>query len=181
MITACLVTRGDVDLAPIADTLIFPVIVWNNRIEENFGVYGRYKAMERADTEFVYFQDDDCVVPPETQAALAERAAPGRLVANMEHGRESQPYPWLGWGSIARRVDVQRALDAYLDGYDGDMEGFRMVGCDIAVASQIPSERLYLPFEHLRYAFDAQKRVFGHPEHEARKREAYERVSALCS
>lgn len=87
-VSAIIVTRGDVDLAPILDS--FPTewerIVWDNghygwphvNIYKDgndwrpnghshgeitdLAVYGRYAAIEHTEAELIYVQDDDCVV-----------------------------------------------------------------------------------------------------------------------
>ena len=42
-VTACLVTRGDVDMTPIYESLIFPtVILWDNSKRQDWKVAGRY-------------------------------------------------------------------------------------------------------------------------------------------
>jgi hypothetical protein len=86
-VTAIIVTRGDVDLTPILDSL--PVewerIVWDNGYHgwphvnhykdgndwrpdgvpgevHDLSVYGRYAAIQYASNDLIYVQDDDCVV-----------------------------------------------------------------------------------------------------------------------
>ena len=63
-VTAVLVTRGDVDLAPVLASLppAWEVIVWDNSVREDLAVYGRYAALEEVATALVYCQDDDCIV-----------------------------------------------------------------------------------------------------------------------
>lgn len=79
-VSAIIVTRGDVDLAPIVES--FPSewqrVIYNNGAsvctvndpdgrEDHFTVpdlkvYGRYAAIEFAGNEIIYVQDDDCIV-----------------------------------------------------------------------------------------------------------------------
>lgn len=92
-VSACIVTRGDVDLTPILDSLppAWERIVWDNSKEErDIAVYGRYEAaFERATHPIVYVQDDDCVLGPEAFVELraawrsVERFTRDALVANM--------------------------------------------------------------------------------------------------
>jgi len=103
-VSACLVTRGDVDLDEIVESLapFAEVIVWDNGVQEDFAVYGRYKAIERASSPVVYVQDDDCIIDP---AAVCARYEPGTLVANMPVGRW-RDYPdsaLVGWGAVFDR------------------------------------------------------------------------------
>jgi hypothetical protein len=84
-VSAIIVTRGDVDIVPILDSLPaeWEVLVWDNgrgsisrRVSKHLlarivtgegelpdlAVYGRYRAIEYATNDLIYVQDDDCVV-----------------------------------------------------------------------------------------------------------------------
>lgn len=116
-VTACLVTRGDVDLQPIIDSLIDyrDVIVWDNTVRPDWKVAGRYWAALAADTDWVYWQDDDTIVPVETQERLLEESGSDDIVANWGHGDNPDGYDdlplvcggaiadkWSAWNCIAR-------------------------------------------------------------------------------
>lgn len=88
-VSACLVTRGDVDMQPVLDSLPpeWEVIVYNNHSQydnaatvwrfttpdrewepnacgalSDLAVYGRYAAIEHATHDLIYVQDDDVIV-----------------------------------------------------------------------------------------------------------------------
>ena len=63
-VDAVMVTRrGPVDAGVMATLDGFRrVIVWDNSEQADLKVLGRWQAAAAAETEFVYFQDDDCVV-----------------------------------------------------------------------------------------------------------------------
>ena len=85
-VTAIIVTRGDVDLTQIIQSIPkdWQCLVWNNGSEklldydlanhyttfsratwfevEDLSVYGRYAAIEHAVGDLIYVQDDDCIV-----------------------------------------------------------------------------------------------------------------------
>src|SRR5689334_21850077 len=80
-VSACLVTRGDVPMQPILDSLPgeWEKIVWDNKqgpygIDPNgeqiwvrayrgdLSVYGRYAAIEFATGDLIWVQDDDVIV-----------------------------------------------------------------------------------------------------------------------
>lgn len=83
-VTACLVTRGDVDMQPILDSLPdeWERVIWNNAIPtvhhfkdandwrpdgahysvSDLSVYGRYAAIQSASHDLIYVQDDDAIV-----------------------------------------------------------------------------------------------------------------------
>lgn len=154
-VTACIVTRGDVDLTPILDSLIFTkVVVWNNSIrEKDVGTFGRYCAAEEAETDAVYFQDDDVIVPRTAQRSLLKLYTPGTLLSNMEEERnrfEFSQLVWCGWGSLTERRLYRDAFARW--GADDD-RWFRLVGCDVVFAMLTPSQRVDLGTRHLEYAF----------------------------
>ncbi len=110
-VSAIIVTRGDVDLAPVLDSLPdkWERIVWDNGLPTcsvyanaddwrgngisgratDLSVYGRYAAIEYASHDLIYVQDDDVIVSePEKIADTWGRHALEReyldyLVANM--------------------------------------------------------------------------------------------------
>lgn len=112
MVTAIIVTRGDVDLEPVLSSLPkeWELLVWSNNENpylnlgrdnthavvvggKDLAVYGRYAAIEYARNDLIYVQDDDCVVSdPAAFPKLWELAG---------------SYPWDGrtdepWGSDPR-------------------------------------------------------------------------------
>jgi hypothetical protein len=93
-VSAIIVTRGDVGLRPIIDSLPheWEIVVWDNGAHqisvnnhereeplwypcEDLAVYGRYAAIEHASHDLIYLQDDDCIVSdPQAIAGAWERA-----------------------------------------------------------------------------------------------------------
>ncbi len=108
-VTACLVTRGDVDMRPIIDSLIFDnVIIWDNSRDPDWKVAGRYMAALRARNDLVYWQDDDTIVSPGVQRELLREFSPADddIVANWGHGENPAGYddlPLVCGGAIAYR------------------------------------------------------------------------------
>lgn len=111
-VSAVLLTRGDVDLAPICRNLnVFDeVVIWNNNPLNNHApelaaraeraanvadvvwantenrdllVYGRYAALRACRNPIAYVQDDDCVLDSDAIAALVDLYQPGHVVCNM--------------------------------------------------------------------------------------------------
>jgi hypothetical protein len=100
----------------ILDNLIFDnVVVWDNSRMPDWKVAGRYMATLQADTDLVYWQDDDVIVPAETQEELCgEYAWP--IVANWFHGDEPAGYddlPLVGGGAVASSTAMWDAVDRY--------------------------------------------------------------------
>jgi hypothetical protein len=83
-VSAIIVTRGNVDLGPVLDSLPadWETLVWDNsgQIEashvlaryakilqdKDLSVYGRYAAIPYAKHDLIYVQDDDCIVSDPT-------------------------------------------------------------------------------------------------------------------
>lgn len=147
-VTACLVTRGDVDLAPILDTLIFDqIIIWGADREE-LRVYGRYAATLEATTPVVYYQDDDVIVPAATQRALLSEYEPGVLIANYGHGETPDGYDDMALvhaGAIIDRDLPARAFARYLERWPRD-EGF-LREADMIAGTLAPHKHVFLPHE----------------------------------
>ncbi len=118
-VAACLVTRGDVPLDDITESIPdhWEVVVWDNSKRDDLAVYGRYAAFELTDAEFIYVQDDDCVLEPEAFEKLELLAVHNTLVANMPE-RFRQYYPdscLVGFGAIFERDLPFRAFDRFDD------------------------------------------------------------------
>lgn len=109
-VTPVLVTKGDGDISEVRESLEAAFgtrpLVWDNaRHETDRKVYGRFLAAASAPTEYVYVQDDDCLIDA---ARLCREYDPqsGELLCNMLPGhRDAYARCWpgislVGWGSI---------------------------------------------------------------------------------
>ena len=160
--TVCLVTRGDQPemVARIRESLIFPeVIVWDNSVDPDWKCAGRYMAAALSRTALVYFQDDDVIVPAETQQALLDRFvhADTDIVANWGHGDNPDGYddlPLVCGGAVADKWAVWDAIRAYREHWPLDTEF--MYEADFAVGV------LYRSFEHLHLPFHIEMPVAQH-------------------
>lgn len=109
-VTACLVTRGDQPdmLERILDSLIFDkVIIWDNSRRDDMKTAGRYHATLEADTPVVFYQDDDVVVPRNTQRALLRAYEPGVPTCVYGHGEATGGYhdlPLVCGGALIDRL-----------------------------------------------------------------------------
>lgn len=183
-VTACLVTRGDVDLDPILDTLIFPeVIVWDNSERPDWKVAGRYLAALESDTELVYFQDDDTIVPEATQLELVESfddAISAEIVANWGHGEDHAGYddlPLVCGGAIARKSACWDAIIRY--GAEHPLDDAFMYECDFVVGVLYENwEHVHLPFEIRDVAYNG-KRLADEPWQRDLKLEMTTRARAI--
>lgn len=155
-VTAVVVTRGDVDLTPVLDSIIFETVVWDNLQHHiDLGSFGRYvAAVALTRTPVIYFQDDDCIVPPEAQEALLGVYEPGLLVANMEAGwGAGHPY-WIlpGWGSLSDRDLPTQAFCKWCDA--GHSDESAVEGCDVIFPVLTPGKRYDFGRRDLAYAHE---------------------------
>ena len=148
-VTACLVTRGDVPQL-IADRvdqfrrLGMQVAVWDNSVETDKKVYGRYMAAERANTAAVFFQDDDIVLTDEQILNILEHYEPGVLVSNMyDEWIESMGYTDLAMVGLGAVCDNGLWRDSFLRFIEeyGDSEERLLLDPDFIFGTLTPYRR----------------------------------------
>jgi hypothetical protein len=153
-VTACLVTRGDHDITEIVESwpAHWEQVIWDNSQERDMKVYGRYEAIDRAQTDVVFVQDDDCVLPSWSFTQLVAAYKPGVLVANM-------PEPFrahytdsclLGFGAIFdKRLPWQSFSRLKVNDYPQDFE----YECDVYFTALAPKmEWVDVQYENLPWA-----------------------------
>ena len=159
-VTAVIVTRGDVDLTPVIDSLIFPTVsIWNNADRPTDQMtYGRVLAANLAPTEVIYSQDDDLIHSRENQMRILEAYDEELMVGCMwpewsdgarrqgiENGYDDLVFP--GSGSISHRDTWLDAIDKYLDLYPED--DFFRLWSDTLIGVIAPTRQLDLRFDEL--------------------------------
>lgn len=159
--TAVIVTRGDVDLAPVLDSLPaeWPVVVWDNsKREEDLKVYGHFAALIEVQTEYVYMQDDDAICPAQAVLDAWRPEYADKILLNVPDGET----PWISWGSIFHKDLPWPALSAYQDAYPRD-DDF-LLWCDVIFSTLTPWVNVDLGADHLDYAYAAY-RMWKQPNH----------------
>lgn len=154
-VTAVLITRGDQPdmIRRILESLLpyGEIIVWDNSVRDNRRIFSRFLAMSEAAGEVCYTQDDDCLVPPDTQRALLGAYEPGVIVSNYGHGDNDGGYgdlPLPCGGALYPVAESWGAIDAYREEYGlhtwgRDEDAY----CDFLVGVLTPFKQLRLPFE----------------------------------
>ena len=139
--TAVLVTRGDVDLAPIVESLPkeWPKFIWDNSQQHDYKVFGHFAALEHVLTDYVYFQDDDAICPAAELLEAWDERRHGDLVFLNERDGET---PWISWGAICRRDLPMRAINWYVDMYG--MSEDVLYWCDLILTQLAPWENVDL-------------------------------------
>lgn len=184
-VTACLVTKGDRpdELDRIIDSLIFDqVIVWDNSVRDHdWKCAGRYMAAAEASTRFVYFQDDDVLVPPETQRALMAAWEPGVPTATYAHGLTPDGYddlPLVCAGAIVEPGMCADAISRYAEEWPlDDAFGYE---ADFVVGVLYPwFKHVRLPFEILMEVAQSPERLCNQPWQRALKLEVAGRARLI--
>lgn len=186
-VSAVIVTRGDVDLTPVLDSLIFSdVVVWDNSKEPvDQMTYGRVLALERAKYPIVFSQDDDIIHSRENQIRIVyEGYQPGVLTGCMwpewsagakaqgiENGYDDLVF--CGSGSVYDKSVPLDAIAQYLEHYPED--DFFRLWCDTIVGVIAPINHLPIHFDALPCAED-ETRMCNLPDAVALKTEAIRRA-----
>lgn len=148
-VSAVLVTRGNVDLAPIVRSLPFDdIVVWDNSQREDLGLYGRYAGIAEAKHDVIYVQDDDLLCTRTLE--MVEHYEPGRVLVNWQ-GAYDIPFP--GRGSLFDRGLPEKVFALYRQHFTAD-RWFTHFGCDGIFALLADTKVGDFGFEHLPHAFD---------------------------
>ncbi len=184
-VTAVIVTRGDVDLTPVLESLIFDdVIVWDNSVEADLKTLGRYAAIAMGRNTVYYSQDDDIIHTPENQLRIISEYKPGVLTGCMwpewslgayQQGIQNgyDDLVFAGSGSVWDGQTVRTALDSYLDHFPSD--DFCNLWADTIVGVIAPTKQLDIRFDALPCAED-DNRMCNLPDAVAQKTEAITRA-----
>lgn len=180
-VTACIVTRGDVDLQPIIDSLVFgEVIVWDNSVRADWKCAGRYMAAMEAATDLVYWQDDDTIVPLDTQLELLAIYEGEDCLAVWGHGETPDGYddlPLVCGGAIADRWKAWAAILKYGAEYGLDTDF--MYEADFVVGTLYRYwKHIHLPFEIRDVAYNGH-RLADEPWQKQLKRDVTDRARTL--
>jgi len=180
-VSAVIVTRGDIDLSPVLDSLPYPdVVVWNNsaRNREDLKTYGRYAALPECANDVVFFQDDDIVLLDHD--ALLSAYEPGVIVANMSDGwwqnRDLHDSVFVGAGAILDRSIPRRAFEKYDSMFPRDEVFFLYPEAMVTIPSRI--KRVDLPLEVLPWGY-APNRMNAQPWFEEWMAESIRRGRAV--
>jgi len=193
-ISAVLVTKGDVDLSPILESLPFDdIVVWDNSKRKlDVKVYGRYLGIAEAKHEWIYVQDDDCVVPVREFIERAEKGA-GPLspicdnrmtqeeiacnIPSPGHRRAYAPLgiSLVGWGALFHR-NLRFCFDRYFGVLPFDDLFYRE--CDRVFTALNPFFELDLPIRRLEYESNSD-RMWKQPGHGDDLRKILHRIAAV--
>lgn len=161
-VSACLVTRGDVPMDPILETLPkdWEVCIWDNGDPNttDLKIFGRFMAAQYAAHDLIYFQDDD-VLFREHATLLGEytqyRYGQERdllLVVDAHGGNYGgfEDLAFTGAGSIVSKVCITQTLDKWFSvwPFNPDDQGF-LYEVDAVFGILAPSVQIGLPYTRL--------------------------------
>lgn len=151
-VSACLVTRGNVPMQPIIDTLGWcdEILVWDNRVEIDLKVFGRYECVKRASNSVIYWQDDD-VIFTEHEKLLAAYD-PDYHTANNAHGPNTGGYDDLALsaaGALINRALIQPAWEEWFDHYPSLTNDGMLYEADFIFGILTPFKQIDLPYTRL--------------------------------
>lgn len=167
-VTACIATRGDVDMQPILDSLPdgWEKVVWDNSRVPDLGPYGRFAAIEDASNSLVYVQDDDVIVS-DPQAIVDAWERDDHVVCNMP--QEFRPHyhdsAMVGFGGCFHRDLPARTFARYLRYTETSVDDplFLRESCRILTCIA-PRVLVDVPVTSLPYANDS-TRLWKQPGH----------------
>jgi hypothetical protein len=192
-VSAVIVTRGDVDLTQIIDSLtdagIPDVIVWDNSVREDVAVYGRYLGIEDAKHDLIYVQDDDVLHTPDGIREMIRAHDPeGNLVVfdgpdsyvtcNMPANFRKQSFyaehALVGFGAVFHRDLPREAFERWAH-YHWTQDGsapaelhphgeFFHRRCDLVFTALTPRVLVDVLYEDMPWA-SAPNRMWMRPEH----------------
>lgn len=115
-VSAVIVTRGDVDLTPVIDSIPYAeIVIWDNSRREDLKTFGRYAAIEETTRPVIFFVDDDIRFTGHDE--LMAEYEPGVILANMSpgwvNGRDLHDSVFVGAGALLDRDVPARAFTKY--------------------------------------------------------------------
>ncbi len=186
-VSAVIVTKGNVDLTPVLESLIFDdVVVFDNSANAfDQKTYGRViGARSMARNPFIYSQDDDIIHTPVNQArilyAYEEGFMSGCMWPDWSAGSKKQGIPngyddlvFPGSGSISEISLWEDCVDEYLA--EWPMDDFFRLWSDTIIGIIAPTHQLDIRFEALPCA-DDEDRMANMPDGVEQKTEAIRRA-----
>lgn len=197
-VSAVIVTRGDVSLAEVLDSLPRSwekIVVDNSQEQQDFMVYGRYVGCARASNDLIYVADDDVIVSdPEhlvkvwnsmiTTASGRSEKMTNHVVCNMPEEFRHDFYTHhalVGFGAVFHRAIVEPTFQKYLGphGYMTRMLNREFLRtCDIPFTALNPRVLVDVPKENLPWC-NADNRMWTQPSHYTERMGVLDRIRKL--
>lgn len=156
-VSACLVTRGNVPMDEVVDSLPYGQIrTWDNSKYVDMKVFGRYcAAADFARYDTIYFQDDDVLFYEHDK--LMSAYEPDMLVANNAHGPNHGGYndmALLAAGSLVTKRMIDETWRKWFDVHPGPPDDGVLYEADFIFGILVQKwKQIDLPYQRL-YADD---------------------------
>lgn len=159
-IDAVLVTTGTRPLQQVLESLqrFRKTIVWDNT-HANLKIFGRYVAAATLSTSrVVYVQDDDCLVPPDSQDAIIANWGWERISLNFPEGNRVNyagvhgNIALVGFGAVFDKRLATDAFNKYFSNFR--MDELFLRECDRVFTALTPWQSVDVPKENRPWAGD---------------------------
>lgn len=179
-VSAVLVTKGDVDLSEILDSIrsagVHDIVVWNNaERDRDLSCYGRYAGIVDARNLYVFHQDDDLIAPVGEILACYDPVKDDRVI--VANNRPDESWPLTAMGTLFRR-DLADCFQPYIDAYGEDDDFYRV--SDVVFAYMNAYRRITVGYRDLPWAATPE-RMHLQPDHYVVRERARDRTLALVS
>lgn len=171
--TAVIVTRGDVSLEPVLESLPpeWPTCIWDNsKRSEDLKVYGYFAALAEVETDYVFTVADDAVVPAQQLVDAWQPDDANRILLNEADGET----PWISFGGLFRKHLPDTAFERFIDAYG--MGDDVLLWCEVIFCELTPWRNVDLGIRNLPWS-RAANRMCVMPTHYAEQA----RVRELCA
>jgi hypothetical protein len=165
VVSAVLVTRGNVDLSPVVESVrhagIDDLVVWDNSSRLfDCSVAGRYAGIAEVRNPAVYVQDDDAIVDI---PALLGAYHPGERLCSHDR-REYTDSALIGWGALFPSRDPFAAFKRWFDhGGQRDRTFYRCA--DVIFTTLLPFRVVDVGHTDLPWATAVNRMYTGDPDH----------------
>lgn len=168
-VSAVLVTKGDVPLDEITDSIleagIEDIVIWDNSKRSDLSCYGRYAAIAEAKHPWIYHQDDDLVAPV---GEILRRYNPvsdrWTIVAN---NRPDEEWPLTAMGVVFHR-SLADCFRPYVTEYGEDADFYRV--SDVIFAYMNAYRRIWVGYRDLPWQVAADRMHLQYDHYEVRIR-----------
>lgn len=182
-VSAVLVTRGNVDVGRILVSFagsFDDVVVWDNSVEDDLAVYGRYAAIERCRHDVIYVQDDDCVLDPPSIQQLLDAYEPGAVTSNMTewHQTVTVDSALVGFGAVFDRALPALAFGRYLRRWHPEVAEFLRT-CDVVFTAMTPRRTVDAGYRYLPWS-STPDRMWKQPSFHQERSDTLDRARMLA-
>lgn len=180
-ITAILITRGDIDLTPVLESLytfhpvceegFHDVLVYDNSLNLDYKVFSRYLAAQMVHTEYVYVQDDDCII--DLAHYPWDQVAPSHVLCNMPQAYRRNytgRVQLVGFGAVFSKALIRPVFEEHNRNFCQDE--LLYLECDRYFTGRSKCVLVDVEVKHMAWA-EGEDRMYRQADH-GKRRESME-------